>query len=369
MNTTHQTHIEFMTLALQLAERGRYSVSPNPMVGCVLVKDQQIVGTGYHQFPGEPHAEIHALQMAKEQAKDCIAYITLEPCCHSNKRTPPCTQALITAGIRKVIIACEDPNPQVQGNGVAALREVGIEVEVGLLEKEAQQLNEIFFHYMHYRRPFVIAKWAMSLDGQTITHAEDSRTISSAASHETSHLLRQQVDAILVGSATAVKDNPLLTARHTQNSYGKHPLRIVITAAGGLPLELNLFNPDLPGHTVVVTTDTANPAWCQTLEQRQIEVMLLPKNAAGKVELRTLLEKLGQRGITSLLIEGGMQVHQAFMQEHLINKYHVFIAPTLIGPWTHKMPLQHTIIQSSGEDIHISATLPYTHKDKLLGAQ
>lgn len=359
MSTTHCLHTDYMTLALQLAERGRYGVSPNPMVGCVLVKNGQIIGSGFHQYAGEEHAEIHALAMAQDAAKDSTAYVTLEPCCHIGK-TPPCTKALIAAGIKKVFVACEDPNPQVGGKGIQALRKAGIEVEVGFLAKPAKKLNEIFFHYMQHRRPFVFAKWAMSLDGKTIANAQDTRQISSAASQEATHLLRQQVDAILIGANTARLDNPLLTVRCQQNIRIKQPLRIILTTRGDIPLDLQIFAANSPSRTLVITTTNADAAWCATLKQRNIEILMLKPTANGQVDLAELLTVLGERGVSSLLVEGGMSVHHAFMQAHLINKIQVILAPVIIGPWEYKKSLTNLSLEKMGRDFHVSADIGET---------
>jgi diaminohydroxyphosphoribosylaminopyrimidine deaminase/5-amino-6-(5-phosphoribosylamino)uracil reductase len=209
---SNQTPQFYMQQALALAEKGRFSVSPNPMVGCLIVKAGKIIGQGYHHQAGTPHAEIHALREAGAEAKDADVYVTLEPCCHYG-RTPPCTDALIAAGVTRVYFACHDPNPEVAGKGSAALKAAGIQAEEGLCRSEAQQLNKIFFHFIQTKRPFVFSKWAMSLDGKTMTHPDDLPAISSTASRSHSHLLRRAVDAILIGTNTAIDDDPALTVR------------------------------------------------------------------------------------------------------------------------------------------------------------
>lgn len=321
----HQTsHLDYMKLALQLAERGRSTVSPNPMVGCVIVKNNQIIGQGFHQRAGDAHAEIHALNAAGAEARDATAYVTLEPCCHFG-RTPPCTQALIKAGIKKVVIACGDTNSLVGGKGIDELKAAGIEIETGLCESEAKQLNEIFFHYIKYKRPFVIAKWAMSLDGKIATHPNDSRQISNKAATEQVHQTRQRVDAILVGANTARQDNPLLTAR-INNQTNKHPLRVILSTQAELPVNLNIFDPNLPGKTLIAaTTDSL------AIHSDHIEILTLPKNNRGLVDLPSLLDELGKREITSLLVEGGNKVHESFFKENLVNKIQVYLAPTIIS--------------------------------------
>jgi diaminohydroxyphosphoribosylaminopyrimidine deaminase/5-amino-6-(5-phosphoribosylamino)uracil reductase len=342
------THSDYMTKALQLAERGRYTVSPNPMVGCVIVNQGEIVGQGYHIQAGGPHAEMAALQEAGEKARGAIAYVTLEPCCHHGK-TPPCTDALINAGIRKVVAACKDPNPLVAGKGLTLLQAAGMEVECGLHAEHAIALNEIFFHFMRTQKPFVIAKWAMSLDGKTVTHDEDARDISSPASRTFSHQTRQQVDAILIGANTAIKDNPALTARYSQDIL-KQPLRIVVTSKGDLPLNLKLF--DLPGKTLVAATQGAN---VRPLMEKNIDVFILPADANNKVDVNALLIELGKRNISSLLVEGGMTIVHDFFDKNLVNKVHVYLAPVIIGALKKKKTLKNIKLSTIHTDYFITA--------------
>jgi diaminohydroxyphosphoribosylaminopyrimidine deaminase/5-amino-6-(5-phosphoribosylamino)uracil reductase len=351
-------HANHMSLALKLAERGKLSVSPNPMVGCVIVKDTQVIGQGYHQYAGGPHAEVYALQEAGERAQGATAYVNLEPCCHHGK-TPPCTTALIKAGIKKVYVATQDPFPLVAGKGIETLQNAGIEVEVGLYQSEAKLLNEIFFHYVTTKRPFVIAKWAMSLDGKTTTNTKDDRNISSQETQQTAHLIRQQVDAILIGANTATLDNPRLTARpNTQTSDAvKQPIRIVLSTHGDLPLDLTIFDSNLPSQTIVATTCDADKNWLKALADKKIDVLLLPKNADGQINLPDLLDELGNRAISSLLVEGGMTLHQNFLQASLVNKIHVYLAPVIIGSMKNKISLQHITSSHINHDLCLTANL------------
>lgn len=332
---------EYMNHALTLAAKGRNTVSPNPMVGCVIVKNGEVIGEGYHQKAGEPHAEVHALLQAGDNAIDSTVYVTLEPCCHFG-RTPPCVQALINAKVKKVVIACLDANPLVAGNGVKQLRDAGIEVEIGILENEAKALNEIFFHFITTKKPFVIAKWAMSLDGKTETHPDDDRQITDKAAQLHTHQLRQAVDAILVGANTARRDDPMLTARLTEvnQSIEKQPLRIILSAHGNLPMTLKLFNSYEQAKTLVATTELSSIEWRQALAQKNIDVLMLPLNENGHIDLTSLLTKLGEKQITSILIEGGMATHRLFMREQLINKYIVYLADKVIGSLSQKQRIQ-----------------------------
>lgn len=339
--TPHDTLLH----ALKLAEGGRFTVSPNPMVGCVIMKDDEVVGEGFHQYAGGHHAEIMALQQAGSAAQEATVYVTLEPCCHTG-RTPPCTDSLIKAGVKRVYIASTDPNPLVAGKGILALEAANIEVHVGILGEQAQKLNEIFFHYMRHKRPFVIAKWAMSLDGKTITHSDDSRDISSQASQQFAHQTRQRVDAILIGSQTAIHDNPSLTARfHLQDRLqAKQPVRIILTSRGQLPFNLKIFDPVLAAKTIIATTDSVDPVWEKMAKEKNISVLILPKNKNGQVDLHALLNTLGKMEITSLLIEGGMTMHENFIEEDLVNQFHVYLAPVIIGKLNkkHRLDITHS---------------------------
>jgi len=350
------SHSDYMLLALLLAEGGRFTVSPNPMVGCVLVKHKQIVGEGFHLQAGGPHAEIMALQLAGSKAQGATAYVTLEPCCHYG-RTPPCTQALIQAGIKEIFISSLDPNPLVAGKGIDLLRAAGITVHEGLMKAEATQLNEIFFHYIQSKRPFVIAKWAMSLDGKTATHQLDTNDISCPHSQQHSHQTRQQVDAILIGANTAIHDDPLLTVRHasTHSTYVKQPIRIVLSKRGQLPTDLKLFNTPLAAKTIIATTDRVNTDWIKTMQTKQIEVLILPQDEEGNVDLMSLLDELGQREITSLLVEGGMTVHHHFFKKNLINKIQVYLAPIIIGSLEKKHGLANMQLKQIDSDFYFCA--------------
>lgn len=347
------TVLTYMTRALELAELGRYTVSPNPMVGCVLVKDNEIIGTGYHQKAGEHHAEILALQQAGERAMGATAYVTLEPCCHHG-RTPPCTLALITAGIKKVVVACQDPNPLIAGKGIAQLHDAGIEVEVGLGHDEATKLNKTFFHYIKTKRPYVIAKWAMSLDGKTVTAPTDSKQISNIETQQDAHELRQQVDAILIGAQTARMDNPQLTARLNLQENAKQPLRIILSHDANLPPDLIVFNQKSSAKTLlaVCVPKLENESFWYS---QGIDILYCLSNETGDLDLHNLLQQLGQREITSVLVEGGEMVRRQFFTENLVNQVHVYIAPNIIDGFTKKQILQNVETTTYGTDFKISA--------------
>lgn len=345
--TIPMTATDYMQLALSLAEKGQGNTSPNPMVGCVIVRDAKIVGQGWHQRAGEPHAEIMALQQAQEQARGATAYVTLEPCCHHG-RTPPCTDALIAAGLATVVIACQDPNPRVAGGGIQALRNAGIAVELGLCETQARHLNRFFLHYICNQRPYTLLKWAMSLDGKMITHPQDSRQITTAEALEHAHGVRHQVDAILVGAQTARLDNPHLTVRSRgliDNNHNNSPKRIVICTHGNIPTNLHIFCDDLRKNTIVATTQQAPLTWVKTLEQQGVTLVILPMDENNQVSLAHLLDWLGQQQLISLLVEGGPTLLQRFFALDLFQELHTYLAPTVIGPWPHKRAV--TITQST----------------------
>lgn len=342
-----------MSLALELAKRGRLTVSPNPMVACVIVKEGQIIGQGWHEFPGQAHAEVNALRELGDQAQGATAYVSLEPCCHTGK-TPPCTKALIEAGIQSVYVACLDPNPLVAGKGVQALLQAGIQVTTGICESEAIALNKIFFHYMQTKRPYVISKWAMSLDGKTITHNQDDRAISGDDSLTHSHETRQIVDAIVIGARTAIHDNPQLTVRRVETA--KHPLRFILAGRENLPFNLKLFDASLPAKTIVIVPDDINQAWLQAAKNKHIEVWKCARKD-GKIDLNDFLDQLGSAGVTSLLVEGGETLHASFFREKLVKQIQVYLAPKIISQLEKKLQLSAMTMQTLGEDIFLETTL------------
>ncbi|MBL7202457.1 MAG: bifunctional diaminohydroxyphosphoribosylaminopyrimidine deaminase/5-amino-6-(5-phosphoribosylamino)uracil reductase RibD [Anaerolineae bacterium] len=316
-----------MERALRLAERGRGRTSPNPMVGAVLVKDGEIVGEGFHPRAGEPHAEVFALRQAGERARGAILYVNLEPCCHYG-RTPPCTRALIAAGVAEVHLAMLDPNPLVAGRGRAQLEAAGIRTVVGEREAEARALNEVFVYWVTTRRPFVIAKFAMSLDGKTATRIGDARWITGPSARQYVHRLRDQVDAILVGVNTVIADDPRLTTRLEQAEV-RHPLRVILDSRGRIPTTARVLDPALPGQTVIATTE-AMPLQRRRALVDKADVLVLPADEE-RVSPVALLAALGEREVTSLLVEGGGTVLGSFFAHGLVDKVLAFVAPMIIG--------------------------------------
>jgi len=316
-----------MKLALELAEKARGCTSPNPLVGCVIVSPEgEIVGRGYHHKAGQPHAEINAMADAGDKVKGATAYVTLEPCSHYG-RTGPCCEALIKAGIKKVVAAADDPNPKVAGRGFARLREAGVEVVRGVLAKEAYRQNEVFMHWMTTGRPFVVMKYAMTLDGKIATASGDSQWISNEKSRTYAHYLRSIYDAILVGKNTVLNDDPSLTVRLVE---GKNPLRIVLDSKCQLPLDRKVFR-DGAADTLVVTGPKADKEKAAALAKLpRVKVLTVPETD-GHLDLGTLLDTLGNQEITSVLVEGGSKVHGAFLDQKLVDRVYAFVAPCLIG--------------------------------------
>jgi diaminohydroxyphosphoribosylaminopyrimidine deaminase/5-amino-6-(5-phosphoribosylamino)uracil reductase len=328
MNSHSATDVTYMQQVLRLAHEGAGYVSPNPLVGCVIVKDGQVVGQGYHQRFGGPHAEVYALQEAGLQAQGAVLYVNLEPCCHTGK-TPPCVEAIVRAGIGRVVAALRDPNPLVAGGGLARLQTAGIPVTLGVCEAEARELNEAFLKYVTRQRPFVTLKCAITLDGKIATRTGASRWITGAAAREEVHRLRHAADAILVGIGTVLLDDPLLTTR-LPDRHGVNPLRIIVDSTLRLPLQARVADVT-ECRTLVATTTRGAGAQRQQLQAQGLEIVTLPAYDDGRVDLKALLQYLGTRGIASVLVEGGATLSAALLQRRLVDKVLFFIAPKIIG--------------------------------------
>ncbi len=328
----HTTNESYMALALALAEHGRGTTSPNPMVGALIIKDGRIIGQGFHLQAGSPHAEIHALNEAGSAAIGATLVVTLEPCCHHG-RTPPCTDAIIAAGITHVIIGAQDPNPLVAGKGINALKAAGITVTTGILAKEAQALNVAFNHYITTKTPYITAKWAMSLDGKTIARPEDHRQLTETHALAHAHVKRSHIDAILIGANTAKSDNPQLTARDPETNQPKanQPLRFILSANGDLPLTLQLLNAPLAENTWVITTHASTQTWRDACTAQGVNVLLTKADNNNNIDLQSLMKRLGEMEITHLLVEGGMSTLHNFFDTGLVQAIDVYLAPVIIG--------------------------------------
>ncbi len=316
---------QWMRQALRLARKGRGRTSPNPMVGAVLVKNGRVTGEGYHARAGGPHAEVVALNKAGEGARDATLYLNLEPCTHYG-RTPPCAPAVIQAGVRRVVIGMQDPNPLVKGGGIESLGKAGLEVTVGVLEEECKRLNEAFCKFIVKKEPFVTLKAAAALDGKIATREGESKWISGEASRRFVHRLRDEVDGVLVGVGTVLKDDPQLT---TRLKGGKNPYRIVLDTHLRIPEDARVFGTS-PSETIVVTTESAPGEKKERLEKKGAQVLIVG-SSKGRVGLKACLSQLGERGIVNLMVEGGSQINGSFLDEGLIDKLLLFLSPKIIG--------------------------------------
>lgn len=335
-----------MSRALELAEQGRGWVEPNPLVGAVVVLDGRVVGEGWHQQFGGPHAEVHALASAGESARGATLYVTLEPCCHQGK-TPPCTESILRAGIVRVVTAMTDPFPQVSGQGIARLREAGLLVAVGCGEQRARRLNAPYLKLLTTGRPYIHAKWAMTLDGKIATRTGDSRWISNESSRRVVHDLRGKMDAILVGIGTVLADDPLLTARPLGP---RNATRIVLDTNLRLPLECQLVRTARAAPVLVATAsgERADAYQCLGCE------VLVCRSERGQIVLADLLEELGRRRMTNLLVEGGARVFGSFLDAREIDEVHAFVAPKLAGGERGLSPLSGLGVDRIGEAIALS---------------
>lgn len=317
----------FMREALKLARRALGKTSPNPLVGALLVKGGKILGKGYHRRYGGPHAEVIALRNAKGDIGNATLYVTLEPCCHFGW-TPPCVDAILEAGVSEVVIGSLDPNPRVNGKGIQFLRDHGIRVKVGVLEKRCRDLNEAYFKHIQTGMPFVTLKFAQSLDGRIATKTGSSQWISSPVTLRLAHKLRSTHDAVLIGIGTTLADDPSLTVRLVK---GKNPQRIIVDSRLRIPLTAQILSDEGVDRTIIVTTEGANRKKALRIQHLGAEILWAEKNRRGGVDLRDLLEKLGHMGITSVLVEGGSQIITSFLQRKLADKIVIVMAPKLIG--------------------------------------
>lgn len=314
----------FMAQAMQLAKKGLYTTHPNPRVGCVIVNNGQVVGSGYHIKAGGPHAEVHALQMAGDKAKGATVYVTLEPCCHHG-RTPPCTDALIKAGVARVIAAMQDPNPLVAGDGLLQLTNHDIETEVGLLEQQAQDLNPGYIHRMRLQRPYVRCKLAMSLDGRTAMANGESKWITDEAARMDVQRLRAQSSAIVTGAGTVLADDPSMSVR--LDGVERQPLRVIIDSNLSTPASAKILQQ--PGRTVILTCSDDEDA-IQELTSASTKVIVVEKSK-GRVNLPAVLDYLTKQNVNEVLLETGATLSGAMLQAGLVDELVIYMAPVLMG--------------------------------------
>jgi len=327
-----ESDYQFMSIALQLAEKGRCSTMPNPAVGCVLVKEGAIVGEGWHEQAGQPHAEVNAITQAGENAKGATAYITLEPCCHHG-RTPPCTDALVVAGIKSIVVAMQDPNPKVAGKGIELLKSKGLEVRNGLLSAQAEKLNKKFCHRMRHGRPYVTCKLAMSLDGRTAMASGESKWITSGSAREDVQQLRACSSSIMTGVNTVEIDDPALTVRFESNTPQSQPLRVILDSQLRTSPTSRLFTQ--PGNTVIFS-NTKDKHRQQALQQAGAEVIIMESDSDSssgndRINLKSMLEQLAKQEINDVLLEAGATLSGAMLQAGLINELIIYMAPKFMG--------------------------------------
>ncbi|MDO8282370.1 MAG: bifunctional diaminohydroxyphosphoribosylaminopyrimidine deaminase/5-amino-6-(5-phosphoribosylamino)uracil reductase RibD [Thermodesulfovibrionia bacterium] len=316
----------YIKKALALAAKGIGRTSPNPAVGAVIVKNNRVIAADYHKKAGEPHAEALALAKAGSDAKGATLYINLEPCCHTDKKTPPCTSAIIRSGINKVVVSMLDPNPKVSGKGIEALCNAGIETEVGIMEREASKLNEAFVKFITTKKPFVILKIAQSIDGKIADAKGESKWITGEKARKHVHKLRNELDAVMVGIGTVIKDDPSLDCRMIR---GRNPYRIIIDSALRISLNSKVLGYK-DGKTIIATTDKAAARKIDAVRKTGHQVMIV-KSRDKHVDLQDLVSKLGKMGISSIIIEGGSHIAASALLDKIVDKVMFFIAPKVIG--------------------------------------
>lgn len=328
---------KYMRLAMQLAGNAIGRTSPNPLVGAVIVKDNRVVGCGWHRKAGTPHAEVHALNQARELAQGADVYVTLEPCAHYGK-TPPCAKALVEAKVKNVYGGLLDVNPKVAGKGFKILEDAGIHVEYGFLQDELRKQNEVFFKWIEHKKPFVVLKAAMTLDGKIATATGQSKWITNETSRAYGYKLRDIYDGIMVGINTVIEDNPMLTARV---DGGKNPIRIVVDSSLKIDINANVVQ-DKSAKTIIATTDKADKDKILKLQAQDVDVIVVDKDKNDKVDIEKLLDILGQQNICSILVEGGATLSGSFVAKKLVDKVYFFIAPKIVGGKEAKTPVAGT---------------------------
>lgn len=328
---------KYMRLAMQLAGNAIGRTSPNPLVGAVIVKDNRVVGCGWHRKAGTPHAEVHALNQAGELAQGADVYVTLEPCAHYGK-TPPCSKALVEAKVKNVYGGLLDVNPKVAGKGFKILEDAGIHVEYGFLQDELRKQNEVFFKWIEHKKQFIVLKAAMTLDGKIATATGQSKWITNETSRAYGYKLRDIYDGIMVGINTVIEDNPMLTARV---DGGKNPIRIVVDSSLKIDINANVVQ-DKSAKTIVATTDKADKDKILKLQAQDVDVIVVDKDENDKVDIEKLLDILGQQNICSILVEGGATLSGSFVAKKLVDKVYFFIAPKIVGGKEAKTPVAGT---------------------------
>ncbi len=351
-------HESYMKRAIELAEKGRGATSPNPLVGAVIVKDGEIIGEGYHAKAGEAHAEINALNNAKDDVKGSTLYVTLEPCCFHGK-TPPCTESIIKAGIERVVIGLIDPNPKVCKNGIKKLQEAKIEVISDIMESEIKRQNEIYIKYITTGKPFVLLKVAMTLNGKIARKHGEESTITGKEAHRMVHKLRSQFDAVMVGTGTVLSDNPELNVREIVST--KNPKRIIVTTDAQILLSSNVVKTASAIPTYIATTSRASDEQIRNLKSKGVKTIIVPSSRKG-VDLETLLVLLGKEEITSVLLEGGARLNTSMIEASLVDKFIFFLGPKIFSDKSldfaelkENFELDFVSVEQVGSDLMIEA--------------
>jgi len=367
LNKMRNDDNKFMQMALAQASRGLGRVNPNPLVGAVIVRGNNVIGSGYHELFGGPHAEINAIRNANNSVEGATMYVTLEPCSHYGK-TPPCADALIEAKIARVVIAMKDPNPWVSGKGIDRLKDNGIEVIVGVFEKEAQELNRIFIRYIQTKLPFVVMKSAMSLDGKIATATGHSQWISCTESRQYVHALRNELMGIMVGVNTVITDDPELTTR-MDGVKGRNPIRIVVDSKGRIPLSAKMLKDGSLNPVIIATTSGFPEEKRLSLEQSGHKVLTLPERY-GHVDLQKLMHELGELGIDSILLEGGGTLNESALKNGIVDEIQFIIAPLLLGGRDAISPVEGAGFNTVDEGIRLDQmTTHQMGKDILMTAR
>ena len=341
---------QYMQRAFELAKKGIGRVNPNPLVGAVIVRDDKIIGEGYHEFFGGPHAEVNAFRSAVESVDGATMYVTLEPCSHYGK-TPPCAEAIVKNKIAKVVIGMLDPNPLVAGKGVKLLEDNGIEVEYGYLCEELSQMNRVFLKFIQCKLPYVLMKTAMTLDGKIASKTGDSRWVSNEKSRTRVHHLRNELAGIMVGVDTVIADDPILTTR-LENEEGRNPVRIVVDSSARIPLESKIVNTADQAKTIVVVTEKADSIKIAQIQELGNAVLIV-KSRNGRVDLADLMVKLGEAGIDGILLEGGATLNFAALEAGIVDEVMFFIAPKIIGGAKAKTPVGGSGIEKMKDAIEL----------------
>lgn len=355
--------IRFMRRAIELAWRGRGAVNPNPLVGALIVRNDRIIGAGWHERWGGAHAERNALARCSEPSAGATLYVTLEPCCHHGK-TPPCTEAIIAGAIKRVVIGIKDPNPLVAGKGIEQLKSAGIEVECGVLEEEIRYQNRAFLKFITHKMPWVVMKSAMTLDGKTATYCGDSHWVSGEASRLRVHEMRNDLMAIMVGRGTVEADNPMLNCRLECSS--RQPIRVIADSEAKLSPDSNIASTAHLQRTILAHTQKAAATRLDALKRLGVETLLC-KESEGRVDMRSLLCELGGMGIDGILVEGGSEINFSLLKDGLVDEVAIFIAPKMVGGSEAKSPIGGAGLERMAQAVELeSCTTEFIDKDILI---